>query len=105
MVKTHHPDGFPIIWPWLTEQDTEEWPDRTLSTWLYSVCGSDLAFNSAAGLFIRRHRKNFHFSLTRPGEHDAWKDVGSSFVEVWNSVGEELGYTEWASPEEGDGRP
>lgn len=106
MSRSHYSNGLPKIWPILTEQDTREHTYRSLSGWLaLVVCNGTLSgYNSATRtilIIIQEDETLFHAVPFANG----WSMIGTSLIEVWNEAGEKLGYTEWASPEEGDGRP
>ena len=102
-----HSENMPSIWPWLTDLDTEEFPDRTLVGWIQSLGLSGDSYSEVRGAIINMIAVPRHvwdeLLFTRPGD-PWWEEKGLKMINVWNLAGESLGYTEWASPEEGDGR-
>lgn len=101
-------DNMPTIWPWLTDLDTKEFPERNLVGWLQSLCLSYGAYREARGAIVntidvsvRTLREELLFSIP---SNPLWERLGMKMINIWNLAGEDLGYTEWASPEEGDGR-
>jgi len=99
MTTKYDEDGMPIIWPWLDEDDTRR---RSLLVWLvetFTQRCSDQDGPSASRSCYLTVRDLLAFYV---GQENLNVMPGNWLA--WNEVGTRLGYTVWATVEEGNGR-
>jgi hypothetical protein len=82
----HYTSGMPKIWPELqpSEVHSAAYPWQ----WARRITSTIYAYDRISSMF---------------GPGAAWA-IGFPGASLWNELGRRLGYTVWASPEEGNGR-
>lgn len=92
MSKTHYKNGMPKVWPWLTAEDMHKgaydgpFGSHCLLGWADAICSRDAAV------------KVIDMLADEVGSVAYWNDERATkqqAADLWNRVGEKLGYTEW----------